>query len=73
LGVGLPDRLVHFATQCIKVDVHNTSSEMHQVYKKRAQAFLNMGRYDQAREDLENALHLANNTTELEGQAEQVS
>jgi tetratricopeptide (TPR) repeat protein len=46
---------------------------MHQVYKKRAQAYLNMGRYDQAREDLENALHLANNTTELEGQAEQVS
>ena len=42
LNLGLYDHLMHFASQCIKLDPQNT--DMHQVYRKRAQANVKMSR-----------------------------
>ena len=60
LHLGLWDHLCHFATQCIGVDGQNTSSQMHLVYRRRAQAYINQGRLEQAAQDLQQALDLVN-------------
>lgn len=60
LHLGLWDHLCHFATQCIEVDGQNTSSQMHLVYRRRAQAYINQGRLEQAAQDLQQALDLVN-------------
>lgn len=62
LHLGLWDHLCHFATQCIEVDQQNTSAQLHLVYRRRAQAYINQGRLEQAVQDLQQALDLANSS-----------
>lgn len=46
LKLGLSDRMIHFATQGIKLDVKNISNTVHIIYLKRAQTYMNLGKLD---------------------------
>lgn len=54
--LGLTDHLIHFATQCMKVDEKNTQNQMHLFLHKRARANLSQGLFEAAKHDLERAL-----------------
>lgn len=54
--LGLTDHLIHFATQCMKIDEKNSQNQMHILLHKRARANLSQGQLEAAKDDLERAL-----------------
>lgn len=56
--LGLPDHIIHFATQCMKLDEKNTQNQMHTLLHKRARANLSQSKLQSAKQDLEAALSL---------------